>query len=313
MPDRERAVLDLVRGLNEGPLSDRTIGAIYRELMSGSLALERPPRVAYLGPAGSFSHLAATRKFGASVDYEALGHIGACFDEIERDRVDLALVPVENSLGGGIVDTLNAFIGRAVHVCGEINLAVHHHLLGHGPLDRVERVYSKPEAFGQCQKWLTETGLIAKTQAVSSTSKAAEMAAEEPASAAIGSRLAGDLFGLRVVADRVEDDPNNVTRFVVIGKKAAKPTGDDKTAIYFHAADRPGSLVETLDAFRKGGINMSFIQSRPSRVRRFDYAFFVDLAGHVEDGPVATAIDDARTHCADLKVLGSFPRADEVV
>ncbi len=313
VPDRERAVLGRVTSLNEGPLSDVTIAAVYRELMSGSFSLERPPRIAYLGPVGSFSHLAATRKFGSSVEFEALGHIGAVFDEIERGRVDLALVPVENSVGGGIVDTLDAFLNSEVRVCAEINLAVHHHLLGRSPIDKITQVFSKPEVFGQCQRWLVETGLMAKTIAVASTSEGARAAADQPNTAAIGSTLAGEIFGLKVLADRIEDDPNNVTRFLVLGKMPAKPTGDDKTAVYFNAADRPGTLVQVLDAFRECGVNMTFIQSRPSRVKSFDYAFFVDLEGHVDTAEVSAAIDKARAHCTRLKILGSFPRARDVV
>ncbi|MEE9296838.1 MAG: prephenate dehydratase [Phycisphaerae bacterium] len=313
VPEREREVLDRAVGYSEGPLSDQTISAIYRELMSGSLALEHPPRIAYLGPPGSFSHLAAERKFGASVEYESLGHISACFDEIERGRVDLAIVPVENSLGGGVADTLDAFVSREVKICAELNLAVHHYLLGTGPLEAVEKVYSKPEVFAQCQSWLMETGFVSKTLSVASTSKAAEMASLDPSSAAIAGKLAGRIFRLSELADRIEDDPNNVTRFLVLGKESAKPTGDDKTAVYFNAADRPGALVEVLDTFRRAGINMSFIQSRPSRTRRFDYAFFVDLSGHADDDTVASAIEDARLHCTNLKVLGSFPRSTELV
>ncbi len=313
VPERERSVLDRVTALNEGPLPNETVAAIYRELMSGSLKLERPPRIAYLGPPGSFSHLAAMRKFGASVEYEALEHIAACFDEIERGRADLALVPVENSVGGGIVDTLDAFMEREVTVCGEVNLAVRHFLLSIGTMDEIECIYSKPEVFAQCRRWLTQTGLTRKTQAVASTSKAAEMAASDPTSAAIASNLAADIYGLNILADRIEDDPNNVTRFLVISKTMSKPTGDDKTALYFLAADKPGALADVLDVFRKACVNMTFIQSRPSRSRRFDYAFFIDLVGHVETAEVSAAIAEARSHCAELKVLGSFSRASSVV
>jgi chorismate mutase/prephenate dehydratase len=253
------------------------------------------------------------RKFGATVEYESLNRISACFDEVERGRVDLALVPVENSIGGGIVDTLDEFARRQVAVCGEVNLGVHHQLLGQGPLKRVTKVYSKPEAFAQCQRWLTETGLSGKTQPVASTSKAAELAAAEPDTAAIGSRLAGEIHGLTVLAERIEDDADNVTRFLVIAKAPAKPTGDDKTAVYFRAADRPGALVSVLDTLRQADINMTFIQSRPSRRERFDYAFFIDLAGHAESPDVASVLEECRAHCTDLKVLGSFPRASEVL
>lgn len=311
--DRERDVLDRVAGLNTGPMPQQTLAAIYRELMSGSLALERAPRIAYLGPAGSFSHLAAAKKFGSSVAYHALEHIPALFDEIERGRVDLALVPIENSGGGGIVDTLEALVDHQVTVGAEINLAVHHYLWGSGTLEQVQTVCSKPEVFTQCRRWLIETGLMARTQPVASTSKAAELAASDPTTAAIAGALAGELYKLRCLAERIEDDPNNTTRFLVLGGSPAKPSGDDKTAVYFCADDRPGALVEILDAFRQRGINLTFIQSRPSRERGFHYAFFVDLAGHVDTPEVAAALDAARAYCARFKILGSFPRATEVL
>lgn len=312
-PARERAVLDKVRAANRGPLRDDTILAIYRELMSGSFTLERPPRVAYLGPPGSFSHLAARRKFGSSVEFEPLKQIAAVFDEIARGHVDLGIVPIENTLGGGVIDTLDAFTGRSVKICAEINLSVQHHLLANSPLAEIEKVYSKPEVFAQCQRWLTETGLYAKTIATASTSKAAELAATEPKAAAIGSELAGEIYGLRKICDRIEDDPDNVTRFLVVGRESPPPTGSDKTSLLFMAADEPGSLVEVLDVFRKNGINMSFIESRPSRQKKFEYCFFVDIEGHAAEERIARAIEAAAAHCRSLDVLGSFPRAEEIV
>lgn len=313
VPAREREVLDRAVSLNSGPLSDRTIRAIYRELMSGSFTLERPPRIAYLGPPGSFSHLAARRKFGASVEYEPLERIAAIFEEIEREHVDLGLAPIENSLGGGVVDTLDAFASSDAKICAEINISVQHHLLANCPLDEVQKVYSKPEVFVQCQRWLTETGLMSKTIAVASSSRAAEMAATEPGTAAVGSELAGEIYGLRKVCDRIEDDPGNVTRFVVIGREHARPTGNDKTALLFATAHQPGSLVEALDVLRKASINMTFIESRPSRRKKFDYCFFVDIEGHIETPATAQAVEAVRQHCSYLKVLGSFPRSDAVV
>ncbi|MFQ5490030.1 MAG: prephenate dehydratase [Phycisphaerae bacterium] len=312
VPQRERQVLDRVRRCNQGPLPDPTITAIYRELMSGSFALEHPPRIAYLGPVGSYSHLAAVRKFGSSVDFEGLDRIEAVFEEVERHHVDLGLVPIENSLGGGVVDTLDAFMRHNVRICAEINLAVHHHLLGRCNLDQIEKIYSKPEAFRQCHEWLTETGLYAKTHPATSTSKAAELAAAEPNAAAIGSALAADLYDLPILRDRVEDNPDNVTRFLVISTESAAPTGADKTSLIFSGADRPGSLVEILDIWRQAGINMTFIESRPARHRNWAYSFFVDLEGHAEAEPVQSAIDSARQICAFLEVLGSFPKPDEV-
>ncbi len=312
-PAREREVLDNVVAQNTGPLADRTIQAIYRELMSGSFPLVRPPRIGYLGPPGSYSHLAATRKFGASVEYEPLKQISAVFDEIQREHIDLGVVPIENSLAGGVVDTLNAFARGGVEICAEVYLSVQHHLLANCPLEQVKRVYSKPEVFAQCQKWLTETGLISETIAVPSTSKAAEMAAAEEGAAAVGSELAGKVYGLREICNRIEDDPGNVTRFLVVGREHAKPTGRDKTALLFEAADRPGALVDVLDVFRQASINMTFIESRPSQTRKFEYSFFVDIEGHLETMRVAEVIEAARQHCSSLRVLGSFPQAHELL
>ncbi len=312
-PAREREVLDKVVLENKGPLADRTIQAIYRELMSGSFPLERAPRIGYLGPPGSYSHLAAMRKFGASAEYEPLRQISAVFDEIEREHVDLGVVPVENTLAGGVIDTLNAFTRGGVRVCAEINLSVQHHLLANCPVEQVKRVYSKPEVFAQCQKWLTETDLTSKTVSVPSTSKAAEMAAAEEGAAAVGSELAGKVYGLREICNRIEDDPGNVTRFLVVGHLHAKPTGKDKTALLFKAADQPGALVDVLDVFRQARINMTFIESRPSQTRKFEYSFFVDIEGHVETAEVAQVIEAARQYCSSLKILGSFPRADEIL
>ncbi len=312
-PARERQVLDKVVAANNGPLSDRTVTAIYRELMSGSFTLERPPRIAYLGPPGSYSHLAAKRKFGASVEYEPLGQISAVFDEIEREHVDLGIVPVENTVGGGVIDTLDAFHERDVKICAEVNLSVQHHLLANCPLEKIERVYSKPEGFMQCQKWLTETGLMSKTISAASTSKAAEQASQEEWAAAIGSELAAEVYGLLKICDRIEDDPGNVTRFLVIGREHAKPTGKDKTALLFVASDKPGSLVEVLDVFRQSRINMTYIESRPSRQKQFEYRFFVDIEGHIESPEIAAAVEHAGAHCSSMKILGSFPPATEVV
>jgi chorismate mutase/prephenate dehydratase len=312
-PAREREVFDRVLAANKGPLSNASILAIYRELMSGSFTVERPPRVAYLGPPGSFSHVAARSKFGSSVEFEPVKRIAAVFEEIEREHVDLGVVPIENTLGGGVIDTLDAFTVRDVKICAEINISVRHHLLANCPLERIERVYSKPEVFAQCQKCLAETGLGDKTIAVASTSKAAEMAASEVGAAAVGSALAAEVYGLHKIRDRIEDDPGNVTRFLVISPAHAKPTGHDKTAFLFVAADEPGSLVEVLDVFRKARINMTYIESRPSRQKKFEYCFFVDIEGHVDTPVIADAVEAVRKHCRSLRVLGSFPRADEIV
>lgn len=310
-PDRESEIYQRLRTINPGPFPERILAAIYRELMSGSFLLERRLRIAYLGPQGSFSHLAASGKFGAAVEYEPVADIAAIFAEVQREHVDYGVVPVENSRGGGIIDTLDAFADTHVQICAEILRRIHHHLLAREPLEKIQRVYSKPEAFDQCKQWLMETGLLAKTVPTASTSQAAQQAAAESGAAAIGSALAAELYGLPIQREHIEDSARNVTRFFVLGRESARRTGDDKTAIMFSTAHRAGALVDVLDVFRSERVNLTMITSRPSRVRNWEYYFFVDAEGHETDAAMSRAIDAARDFCSYLAVLGSFPRAGE--
>ena len=308
-PDRERTIYARLSQANPGPFPDEVLHAVYRELMSGTIALERPQRIAFLGPRGSYSHLAAAAKFGAAIEYEPVLDIAAAFSEVERRHADFAVVPIENSTGGGIVDTLDAFIDSTVRVCAEVKLRVHHNVLSRAPLDKIDKIYSKPEVFEQCRNWLMETGQFSKTVPVASSSKAAELAAAEAGAAAIGSTLAAELNDLPILVANIEDNPNNITRFFVIGRAPAKQTGDDKTVLMFAAAHRAGALVETLDAFRRAGVNLTMITSRPSRRHNWDYCFFVDAEGHADAAPFARALAEAREHCLQLVVLGSYPQA----
>lgn len=317
-PDRESEVYQRLRDRNPGPFPERVLLAVYRELMSGSFLLERALRVAYLGPRGSFTHLAAGGKFGASVEYEPVADIAAIFAEVQREHVDYGVVPIENSRGGGIVDTLDALADSPgsdspVRICGEILRRIHHHLLARRPLEEIERVYSKPEAFEQCKQWLLETGLAARAVPVASTSRAAELAASEDRAAAIGSELAAELYGLPIQREHIEDNPANVTRFLVLGREPAGRTGDDKTALLFATRHQAGALVDVLDVFRAEQVNLTMITSRPSRRRNWEYYFFVDAEGHQSDLPLARALEAARDFCSHLVVLGSFPRAGEAV
>lgn len=312
-PDRERIVLEQVRGYNQGPLPDACLEAIWRELMSGSFALERPLRIGYLGPEGSFSHLAARRKFGASVEYDALDDIHAVFDEVSRGHIDLGLVPIENSAIGGIGETLDSFLNSSAKVCAEILINIHHNLLAKCPPDQIKRIYSKPEALSQCRQWLSVQLREAEKIAVASTSRAAELAAQEEGSAAIGSTLAGEIYGLKAVFANIEDNPQNTTRFFIIGKQASKATGDDKTSIMFTTEHKSGALTSVLDVFRDYGINMTHIDKRPSKRVNWEYIFFVDVIGHVSEKNLQQALDEAKQHCLHLVVLGSFPRAREVL
>jgi chorismate mutase/prephenate dehydratase len=312
-PDREKAVLEKVTKANTGPLPDKCLVAIWREMMSGSFFLERPLRIGYLGPGGSFSHTAAMLKFGQSVEYEPLTDIASIFDEVSKGHCDLGLVPVENTMGGGVIETLDALIESDVKVCAEVLMAIHHNLLANCSLDDIGVIYSKPEVFAQCRKWLSATFKDAQTVAVASTAKAAQMAANEPKTAAIGSRIAAELYGLKVVYENIEDIANNVTRFLIIGREDSRRTGEDKTAILFSTAHKAGALADVLDIFKKYEINLTNIESRPSKKRQWEYYFFMDFLGHRTDKNIQEGLEESRKHCLQLSILGSFPRATELL
>ena len=312
-PDREKDVFARITEANKGPLPDKCLIAIWRELMSGSFVLERPLRIGYLGPGGSFSHTAAMLKFGQSVEYEPLADITSIFDEVSKGHCDLGLAPVENTMGGGVIETLDALIDSDVKVCAEVLMAIHHNLLGNCSLGQIEKIYSKPEVFAQCRNWLSATFKNAQTIPVASTAKAAQMAADEPMAAAIGSSVAAELYGLRIVCENIEDIANNVTRFLVISREDAKPTGEDKTAVLFSTAHKAGALADVLDVFKRYGVNLTNIESRPSKKRQWEYYFFVDFLGHRTEQRVREALEEAGKHCLQLSILGSFPRATELL
>lgn len=312
-PDREKAVLTKLRQLNQGPLPDRCLEAVYRELMSGSFALERPLRIGYLGPTGSFSHAAVVRKFGSSVEYFPLGDIAAVFQEVVRGHIDYGLVPVENSIHGGVIDTLDSFLHSSSRICAEVLINIHHNLMARQPWEKITQIYSKPEVFSQCRNWLSAVGKDRSLTAVASSSKAAELAAQEEGVAAIGSSLAGEFYNLHTLFENIEDNPDNITRFFVIGRETARRTGDDKTAIMFTTAHKPGALAEVLDVFKESGINLTDIEKRPSQKVNWEYYFFIDAQGHVDDANMQQAIKLAGHHCLQLTVLGSYPRATDVL
>jgi len=312
-PDREKDVLARIAQANEGPLPDRCLVAIWRELMSGSFVLERPLRIGYLGPGGSFSHTASMLKFGQSVEYEPLADITSIFDEVSKGHCDLGLAPVENTMAGGVIETLDALIDSDVKVCAEVLMAIHHSLLGNCSLEEIEKIYSKPEVFAQCRNWLSATFKEAQTVPVASTARAAQIAADEPRAAAIGSNVAAELYGLRIICENIEDIANNITRFLVISREDARPTGEDKTAILFSTAHKAGALADVLDVFKRYDINLTNIESRPSKKRQWEYYFFVDFLGHRTDKNVQDGMEEARKHCLQLSILGSFPRATELL
>lgn len=328
-PHRESEVIARMVALNKGPLPDRAIEGIYREIMSGSFALEQPLRIGYLGPPGSFSHLAAVRHFGSSVAHQDVNEVAGVFTEVERGHIDYGLVPIENSIHGGIVETLDSFMaaakrGAPVHIYAEVQLEVHHALLGTCDPAEVQQVYSKPEVFSQCRHWLASQYPRAELIATPSSSRAVQTVRElsdraqesgqpMPRVAAIGSTLAAELYGVRVLFNEIEDNPGNVTRFFVIGRHKAQRSGDDKTSVMFTTLDKPGALVEVLAEFQKAGVNLTHIDKRPSGRNNWTYTFFVDAQGHVSDAPVAAALEGARAHCQELVVLGSYPRSKRIL
>ncbi len=313
VPHRERAVLDRVLGYNRGPLPNRTIEAIYRELMSGSFALELPLRIGYLGPPGSFSHLAAVRHFGSSVELADLHEIGHVFEEVGAGRCHYGFVPYENSIGGGIAETLDAFQRTEVTICAEALVEINHTLLANCAPDEIVRICSKPEVFSQCRRWLATHFPDVEQIPEASSSSAVRRAAHEHGTAAVGSTLAGKLYDVNALFERIQDNANNITRFLVIGTKPSQPSGSDKTTIMFVTAHRPGALVDVLAVFRDAKINLSHIDKRPSGRTNWEYIFFIDCDLHRDDPTMQAAIDEARTHCVSMKVLGSYPRAGQVM
>ena len=312
-PDREKRVLERVLSLNKGPLSSRSIEAIYRELMSGSFSLELPLRIGYLGPPGTFSHAAAIRHFGSSVELVEHSAIDMVFEDVAARRVNYGLVPYENSIGGSITDTLDAFRDHDVIVYAEAQVQVDQSLLANCDQGEITAIHSKPQAFTQCRKWLLDRFPRVPLIPRASTALAVQAAAEEHGVAAVGSPFAGEIHGVNVLFERISDKPNNITRFLVISREVAKPTGQDKTSVMFTTKHEPGALVDVLLEFRKAGVNLSHIDKRPSGRENWDYTFFIDTEGHIEDDRLVQAVEGARSHCVDLRVLGSYPKSQRVL
>lgn len=306
-PEREKEVLNKLVFLSKGPLSQKALEAVYREIMSASLALEKPLKIAYMGPQASFSNLAALKRFGSQVSYLACGSISDVFSEVEGGRADYGVVPVENSIEGAVTHTLDMLVDSDLKICSQIILDVAHNLLANCPKDKIKRVYSNPQVLGQCRIWLQENLPGAEQAEVSSTTRAAQLAAKEKNSAAIGSALAAQVYKLKVIARDIEDSPHNITRFFVLGKTEAGKTGGDKTSILFSIKDKVGALHNMLIPFKKYKINLTKIESRPSKKRAWDYYFFVDLEGHIQEPRVQKALRELESKCKFLKILGSYP------
>ncbi|WP_243384380.1 prephenate dehydratase [Geothrix alkalitolerans] len=313
-PAREREVLARLEAASAGPFPAPAVRTVFQEIMSACLSLEKPLRVAFLGPEGTFTHLAARHQFGGSGQALPQGTIQAVFQAVERRRADYGVVPVENATEGAVDSTLDAFLDSSLAICAEILLPVDQALLLRPDLDLggVRRVYSHPQALGQCRRWLEAHLPGADRIEAPSTSEAARLAREDAEGAAVASELAADLFGLRVAETKIQDLAANATRFLVLGPTSAEPTGRDRTTLLAMAQDGPGALLRLLEPLARRGLNLSRIQSRPTRRKLWEYVFFLDVEGHAADPALAEALEELRGVCASLKVLGSYPRALEV-
>jgi len=312
-PEREEALLRKLVEMNQGRLPERSIRAIYREIMSAALALEDDLKIAYLGPEGTWTHQAAIKKFGHSVAYSPQPNFAEVFDQVTRRKADYGVVPIENSTEGAVSHTLDLFVDSNLHICAQILLRIENGLMAAIPREEIRTLYSHPQVFGQCRGWLLRSFPEAELVEVSSTTRAAQIAREKAAegAAALGGSLAAELNGLTLLEECIQDRATNTTRFLVIGEKTCPPTGNDRTSLLFAIHDRPGSLVRALQAFEHFNINMSKIESRPSKRKDWEYIFYVDLAGHCDDTKLTEAIGELEKHCSLVKLLGSYPDTTE--
>jgi chorismate mutase/prephenate dehydratase len=317
MPERERQIVERLQDANQGPFPTEAIRAVFSEVISACLSLEHPLRVAFLGPEATFTHMASRQRFGLSARYVPAATIAGVFAEIDKGQADLGVVPIENSTEGVVNSTLDVFMDSELTISAEIVLSVTQCLLNRsGGLDAVHKVYSHPQALAQCRGWLSLNLPKAALIEVASTALAARLAKDDPVAAAVASELAGQLYDLKIARRGIQDEARNVTRFLVIGRQAAKPSpasqgpARDKTSLMLSVKDQPGVLYRVLQPMAERGINLTRIESRPSRRRAWDYVFFVDLDGHASDPKVAAAVEALKSGCELVKVLGSYPRAD---
>lgn len=313
VPDREKNVYENLVSKNKGPLSNDSLKAIFREVMSSALQLEQPLKIAYLGPEFTFTHIAGLKKFGSSVNYASCPTITDVYAEVEKGRCDYGVVPIENSIEGAVNHTLDMFIDSDLKICSEVYLEISHNLLSsQSDRAKIKRIYSNPQVFGQCRIWLESNLPKVQLIEVSSTARAAEIASSQKACACIASELAAKKYKLKTLYKSIEDSLHNVTRFLVIGKADIRPTGEDKTSLMFSVKDKAGALHDMLTPFKKNGINLTKIESRPSKVRPWEYYFFVDLEGHSQEAKVQRAMAELKKVCSYMKILGSYPVGDSV-
>jgi chorismate mutase/prephenate dehydratase len=314
VPDRERQVLEKVAAAGRGPLSPAAVRAIYREIISACRAAERPLTVAYWGPPASNTHVAARSHFGTQAEFLQTGSVAEVFSQVEREKAEFGVIPVENSTEGVIAHSLDPFLQCDLQVGAEVYIPIHHNLLSNAPsLERVERVYTMFQATAQCREWISRHLQHAELVDTTTTARAAELAAQDPTAGAIANLAAAEHYGVSVLAEQIEDNPRNRTRFWVIGRLQPPPTGRDKTSILFSVTHRPGALAHALGPFAEHGVSLTFIESRPTKQNPWEYFFFVDVQGHAGAGPespLCKALAQFQEHCLFTRVLGSYPEAE---
>ena len=312
IPEREEGVYENVRAASEGPLPADGLEAIYREILSAMRSLEDHLTVAYLGPPQTFTHEAATRRFGSAARYLPQPAVKDVFAAVERGVADYGVAAIENSIQGVVTATLDAFVNAdpTLKVCAEIILPISHFLLGLGPLSSVRRVYSHPMALGQCRNWLAAHLPGAEQIEVSSTSRAAELAQDDPTAASIGARIAADHYHLQVLAEHVQDRSDNATRFYVLGHQVGQRSGNDRTAVMLSIHDRVGALHDITGCLVRHGLNMTHFDHRPSQRRVWDYIFFIEIIGHPDDPAVEAALEELREYCLSVRVLGAWRQGE---
>jgi chorismate mutase/prephenate dehydratase len=309
-PHRELAVLQRICKLNGGPISDASLRAIYREIMSSALALEKSLTIAYLGPEATFTHQAAIRRFGSSLRYAAQKTITDVFAEVSLNRADYGVVPVENSTEGVVTHTLDMFVDSELKIVSQIVLPVQHCLVSNGKRSQIKKLFAHPQSLGQCRSWVQNNLPGAEIIETSSNARSAELAKMTKNSAAIAGIIAAERYGLDVLESNIQDNSANATRFLVLGRQCSPATGHDRTSLMFSINDRVGALHRALAPFRRYKINMTKIESRPSKRRAWEYFFFVDCDGHATEKKVAKAITELEQQCAFVKVLGSYPNSE---
>jgi chorismate mutase/prephenate dehydratase len=310
VPHRERAVLDRVCKKNAGPITNDGLRAIYREVMSSALSLEKTLTIAYLGPEATFTHQAAIKRFGASLRYAPQKTIADVFSEVSKHRADYGVVPVENSTEGVVTHTLDMFVDSDLKVVSQVVLRISHCLVSKAKREAITRIYVHPQTLGQCRGWLQRNFPHAELVETSSNARSAELAAKEKNSAALAGVLAAEQYGVPVLEHDIQDNAANATRFLVLGRQCSPPSGADRTSLMFSVRDDVGALHKALAPFRRYRINMTKIESRPSKRKAWEYFFFVDCDGHAETPKVAKAIELLGAHCSFVKVLGSYPNAE---